>query len=126
MNRPLFRFILVAIGNTCTLMIVIYLLKNIGIGDVVANFSAYIVAISQSFVLNRNWTFLHKGKISIAILKYVIVIVVAYLMNLSVLLIALETSEINSYISHGLGALAYGAVAFFGMRNVVFSNKAAN
>lgn len=123
MNNQLFRFFLVSIGNTVSFMIVIVFLKFFGIGDVISNFLAYTVAITQSFVLNRNWTFLHEGKLSGAALKYVIVIIFAYLINLSVLLYALDILKINSYLSHGLGAIAYGAVTFIAMRYIVFSNK---
>ena len=56
MKNQLFRFFLVAIGNTASFIFVIVLLKYIGFGDVIANFFGYVVAIIQSFVLNRKWT----------------------------------------------------------------------
>ncbi len=122
MKNQLSRFFIVSIGNTVSFMIVIVLLKTIGIGDVIANFLAYIVAITQGFVLNRNWTFLHKGKISKSIMQYAVAIIVAYLTNLSTLIFSLETLKLNSYLSHGIGAIAYGAVAFVSMRYIVFNH----
>jgi putative flippase GtrA len=126
MKNQLFRFILVAIANTVSFIIVIVLLKHIGFGDVIANFFGYVVAIIQSFVLNRKWTFLHDGKISTSIVIYLIIIFFAYIMNLLVLLYALHGLKLESYLSHGFGAVAYGAVAFIGMRNFVFKKYENN
>lgn len=122
-NYQLFRFLLVAIANTLSFIFIVIVSKLIGFGDIVANFLGYSVAITQSFLLNRRWTFLHDGRIRSTFLLYLMVIFVAYLMNLLTLLYAIENLKINGFLPHVLGAMAYGVIAFFGMRYIVFRDN---
>ena len=124
MKSPqLFRFLVVAAGNTCVFALVIYICKLFGFSDVAANFWGYSAAITQSFLLNRTWTFAHGGKVESALLLYLAVIVVAYLVNLLILVSAIAIFGKDSFSPHALGALGYGIVAFFGMRYIVFKKK---
>lgn len=120
MNYQLLRFFLVAIANTLSFIFIVIVCKFFNFSDVAANFLGYLVAITQSFLLNRRWTFLHDGRIRSTFILYLVVISIAYLMNLLTLLFAIDHLQLSGLFPHALGAIAYGGIAFIGMRYVVF------
>jgi len=115
------RFLLVGVGNTLAGLVIIYLAKAVGIGDVTANATGYGVGLVLSFVLNKRWTFRHDGPVLSTLMRFIVVIGLAYVANLAVVLGAISVLGINSYIAQALGIPAYTAVAYLGSRWYVFS-----
>ena len=100
---------------------IIFLAKAVGVGDVAANAIGYGAGLVLSFVLNKRWTFRHRGPVFGALVRFVAVIGLAYVANLAVILGAISALGINSYLAQVLGIPAYAAVAYLGSRWYVFS-----
>jgi len=108
-----FRFLLVGISNTLVGLTVIYGAKGIfHVGDIFANAAGYLVGLSVSFVLNRSWTFRHEGTIAAAAIRFFLAFLIAYTINLTVVLGLIHGFSINSYFAQAMGIPPY-TVTFF-------------
>lgn len=115
------RFLAVGVLNTCIGLSVIYACKYFGkIGDVPANAIGYAVALTNSFVWNRRWTFAHAGRIFPAAIRFFAVFCVAYLANLATVLIGIKLYGLNSYLAHAIGAVPYTVLFYLGSRFFAF------
>lgn len=117
------RFVLVGVGNTLAGLAIIYLAKGVGIGDVTANALGYGSGLFLSFVLNKRWAFRYDGPVLSTLVRFIVVIGLAYVANLTVVLGAISVISINSYIAQVLGIPAYTVVAYLGSRWYVFSTR---
>ena len=115
------KFGIVGIANTVVGLVVVYLLKwMLGAGDVLANASGYLIGLAISFILNRQWTFRHGGAIASALLRFLSVFLVAYLVNLGTVLLAIDYFSLDSYIAQAIGIVPYALVFFLGSRYFAF------
>lgn len=115
------RFLSVGAVNTLVGLGVIYACKwLLGFGDILANASGYTVGLTISFMLNRHWTFGHKGKVPVAVLRFLAVFAVAYSINLLCVLLAIRVAGIDGYISQAIGILPYTAIFYLGSRLYAF------
>lgn len=115
------RFLAVGVLNTLVGLGVIYLCKwLLGMGDVAANVIGYVVGLVNSFAWNRRWTFNHSGAVLPAVLRFLLVFVTAYLLNLATVMTAIHGFGINSYVAHAIGILPYTAFFYLGSRWFVF------
>ena len=118
------RFCAVGLLNTTVGLAVIFLLMRVGgMNYIAANLVGYIVGFLISFVLNRNWTFEHKGPILNAALQWTLVVSLAYLVNLSIVITCHQYMGINAYVSQLFGVAAYTILTFVSGRLFVFSSK---
>ena len=120
------RFGLVGVLNTIVGLSVIYLLKwALSVPDFPANLGGYAVGLIVSYILNSRWTFASKRPISSALPSFVAVILVAYIINYSIVALALN-SGINGYVAQALGVLPYSLTTYFGSRFFVFHKSSAS
>ena len=113
MNRQFIRFFAVGLVNSFIGLLVIFAAKAfLGMADVAANATGYIIGLSVSFVLNRSWTFRHDGDLLAAAVRFVAVFLVAYSLNLAVVMALIHWAGTNEYLAHALGMPPY-AVSFF-------------
>ena len=118
----IFKFIVIGLLNTCIGLSVIYACKYLAqIGDIPANAIGYAVALANSFVWNRRWTFAHAGKTWPAVWRFIGVFFVAYMANLVTLTIGINRFDFNSYFMHAVGAVPYTVIFYLGSRFFVFS-----
>lgn len=109
-------------ANTLVGLSVIYAAKwFLGLGDVLANFVGYAVGIGLSFVLNKHWTFRHRGSNLSALVRFLVVTCVAYVSNLAVVLTCTRGYQVNSYVAQAVGIVPYIAVGYLGSRFFAFS-----
>ena len=59
-----------------------------GVQYVVANAVGYAVGITISFLLNRSWTFYHKGPLLRSAARWTLVVAIAYAANAFVLIVS--------------------------------------
>ena len=117
------RFVLVGLVNTFTGLSVIYGMKAIlAAGDVLANLVGYAIGLCVSFILNRTWTFRHEGHIAPAAVKFLLVFAVAYVTNLTVVLVCIHWIGLNSYLAQAMGIPPYTIVFFLLSRFFVFGS----
>ena len=115
------RFAIVGILNTAVGLAVIFgSMALLGLGDFAANAVGYGVGLIVSFVGNRRWAFRHVGPWGPALLRFLLVFAVAYLLNLLTLMYVRDVLHVNSYLAQTAGIVAYTASFFVGSRSLVF------
>lgn len=120
------RFLAVGALNTLVGLSVIFMAKAIaGASDVTANVTGYGVGLVLSFLLNRTWTFGHRGDQWSALGRFLLVFAVAYALNLAVVLLLVRGLQLNSYLSQILGVVPYTVFGYFASRHLVFRNSGA-
>ena len=123
-DSSLLRYMIIGVANTMIGLSVIYLCKWLLVmGDIPANVFGYAVGLIFSFFFNRKWSFEHKGAVLPAGIRFIIVIMVAYIANLLVVLISIDMLNINSYLAHAIGVVPYFVIGYLGSRFFVFRNK---
>jgi putative flippase GtrA len=117
----LLRFLLVGVGNTSLGLLCIWgAMWSFGLNEVAANFFGYVIGLVFSFMLNRSWTFGHSGTVSSSFPRWVAAAVLAYFVNLAIVLAALHLGKIDSYLAQPLGIGAYTTIMFLAGRYYVF------
>ena len=82
------KYGIVGVLNTLLSLAVIWLMtKKMDCSEALSNFVGYAVGLINSFFLNRKWTFRSNSKILGSAIRFFIVFVVCYLIQLSVLLL---------------------------------------
>lgn len=120
-SAKLTRFLSVGLLNTAVGLSIIYLCKWLfGLGDVAANMSGYGVGIVISFYLNARWTFAYQGNMHAALVRFLAVMLVAYLANLVVVMTLIDAFGVNSYLAQACGTPAFTLTAFLGSRIYAF------
>lgn len=117
------RYAVVGIINTAVGFSLILVLMASGLGDISANFFGYFLGIAVGFVLNGRWTFSHAKLTRVELIKYLTVVITAYLANLLALLIVRDAFAFGSVAGQFAGVLAYAAVGFIGMRQLAFKSR---
>lgn len=126
MNRRLARFVLVGLSNTLLGLLVIFACKALlGIADAAANLIGYALLIGLSFVLNRRWTFEDRGHVGTSLLRFLLVLAVAYAANLGTTLAAIGLG-VDSYLAHVLGIGPYTVIGYVGSWLFVFTAPRAD
>jgi putative flippase GtrA len=120
------RYLLVGFSNTAVGFAVIWVaLRCFGLGNITANAVGYTIAFVWSFSLNRRWTFDHNGALGPALLRYLLMMGVAYGMNLLVVMLAERRLTPGSLFVQIDGMLTYTVVAYAGARYFVFRTNRA-
>ncbi len=118
------RFSAVGVINTALGLTVIFALMRFGgVQYIVANAIGYAVGTVVSFILNRSWTFYHKGPVLSSALRWILVISIAYGANVCVVIASHEYFGIDRYASQALGVVAYTGLSYLGGRFYAFSPK---
>ena len=115
------RFVLVGAANTLIGLLTIYAAKwLLGMGDVVANAVGYAIGLAVSFQMHARFTFRYTGPQLAALVKYVLVIVASYLLNLTTVMTAIHGLHINSYLAQAMGIVPYTLCMYLCSRHFVF------
>ena len=119
------KFAGVGMMNTLLCLSVIFGLKSLaGVGDLPANITGYLLGLACSFVLNRRWTFAHTDRLLPALLRFLLVFLGSYLLNIAVVL-GLIRLGYNGYLAHIAGMPLYSVAFYFGCRYFVFPRGAS-
>src|SRR5580700_2240950 len=79
----LIRYLAVGVANTMIGLSTIYLcMAVLRTSDVISNLVGYAVGITCSFILNRRWTFQTRDAIAPQLARFLLVLAVAYIINL--------------------------------------------
>lgn len=110
------------VANGLVGLLVIYAAKwGAGLTDLPANALGYLTGLALSYALNANWTFGFRGRHALALPRFVLVFVAAYLANIATVYVALGLA-INSYIAQALGMPSYTVVFYLGAAFFAFRN----
>lgn len=125
-DAAFWRFLAVGLVNTVVGLGTIFTAKAfLGFDDLTANAAGYAVGLSLSFLLNKSWTFGFAGDARIALIRFGLVFLVAYALNLSALFLLLRCTPIDAYLAHVIAIASYTAVFYLGSRHYAFAPLAA-
>lgn len=117
----LIRYLSVGVANTVIGLSTIYLMMYFAhASDVVANLLGYCAGIICSFVLNRRWTFSSTDAVLPQLVKFLLVLGLAYLANLETVIALVRLLGENRYVAQAIGTLPYTAVGYLGNRFFTF------
>lgn len=117
----LWRFGVVGVGNTAVGLAFIYAARAAGLGEVAANAAGYAVGLMFSFALNRRWTFGGRGPLLRHAVKFALVVLVAWLLNIVTLLGAMRLG-MAAALAQAVAVLPYTLVSYCGCRWWVFAD----
>jgi len=121
------RFGAVGLLNTALGYTVILAGLALGLGDIISNATGYAAGLVLGFFLNRQWTFISAdGFRPGTALRYGIVFVAAYSVNLAVVITARSAGIIESPLVHLAGICAYSVVFYLGSSRFVFVGPAGH
>ncbi|MBB1127106.1 GtrA family protein [Thiospirillum jenense] len=95
------RYAIVGIISNAIGYLLYLLLTSVGIGHKLAMTLLYVIGVLQTFYFNRNWSFKHQGESRSAFLRYLVSYALGYLLNLSVLYIAVDLFGLSHQIVQG-------------------------
>jgi putative flippase GtrA len=115
------RFLSVGVLNMVVGLLVIYACKwFFHANDVAANAIGYAAGLTTSFTLNSRWTFAYRGPQVPALIKFLVVALAAYGMNLLTVLMLIRHVGVNGYLAQALGIPAYTLTTYLASKFIVF------
>ena len=84
------RYVTVGVLSNLGLYLGYLLLTFMGLGHKVAMSLLYAIGVLQTFVLNKRWSFRHDGPSGTSFLRYVLVYVLGYAVNLGALVLLVD------------------------------------
>ena len=129
-NNTLTRFVLVGVINTLFGMTIMFVLYNLFGGNYWWSSAAnYFFGSILSFILNKRFTFHHKGHFLNSAIKFVLCIVVCYLIAYGVAkplmahLLSGSRIAIQENVAMLVGAILFTALNYLGQRFFAFKDK---
>jgi glycosyltransferase involved in cell wall biosynthesis/putative flippase GtrA len=120
----LIRYLLVGVVNMISGLSIIYLAMyylQLEVGY--ANALGYAIGVLLSFMLNKKWTFKSSNHALYSLMRFILVLLVAYAANLVTVLFILDKFQVNPYIAQALGIIPYTFIGFLGSRYFVFQKQ---
>lgn len=122
-TKQMARFIFVGVFNNVSLYLVYLYVTFLGVDHKYAMSGVYLIGVLMGFAFNRKWTFQHNGHISVVFLKYVLLYLFGYIINLLALFVMVDIL----YYPHQIVQLVLSislAFMFFVLQRVwVFSKR---
>ncbi|MER9001973.1 GtrA family protein [Mesorhizobium australicum] len=119
---PLLRYVLVGCVNTFVgLSVIFFCIGWMAMPSVAANACGYAVGLFVSFLLNRRFTFRSKIPIALGVGRFLIIMLPAYWVNVSVLFAATAWLRCGDYLSQSLAVTSYLIAGFSGNSLFVFN-----
>lgn len=114
------RYGLVGVANTAIGLGTIYVLMYFAnMTPVSANVVGYGLALTNSFILNRSWTFKSDRKGIGTIVRFLAVFLLAYSSQI-VLLVFLLHADVDAYPAQAMATVGYVVIGFFGNKYITF------
>lgn len=129
-DRKLVKFIIVGVLNTALGMIIMFGLYNwVGLSYWISSAANYILVSIFSFVLNKKFTFQHKGKIVQSGLRFAVNIAACYLLAYGIakpcVLAVMEgcSKNIQENVAMVVGMCLFTGFNYLGQRCFVFRER---
>ncbi|HOV14810.1 MAG TPA: GtrA family protein [Spirochaetota bacterium] len=118
------RFGIVGVTNTLVCFAVIFLcLKIFKLSYIVSNVFGYIVGFTNSFILNKLWTFKSKEHPVKESLLFILVFLIAYSIQLGFLIFFKQFCKIGVEISQIISMIIYTIIGFIGNKLLTFKEQ---
>lgn len=116
------RFMMVGLASNLVLFVLYLLLTSLGMSPKLAMTVLFAMGTMQTFIFNKRWTFAHRGFLQASFFKYVAVYSVAYLLNLTALLVLVDNLGYPHQIVQGVMILSLALMLFLLEKFWVFSS----
>jgi putative flippase GtrA len=116
------KYLLVGTLNSAIGLLIIYVCMAAGLSDIKSNALGYLIGFFVSFTLNSRWTFSQRRSTA-ALIKFLLVTVVAYAANLCAMMLARDTLAVDHRLAQLVGVAAYTGVGFIGSKIYAFKSK---
>ena len=120
LHKQFIKYAVVGLASNTLLYLGYLLLTAFGMGHKVAMTLLYAVGVSQTFVFNRSWTFADQGTAARSFVRYVMVYVWGYFVNLIALLVLVDYLGFLHEIVQGCMVLLLAVMLFLLQRFWVF------
>lgn len=118
------RFVIVGLLNTFVGLSCIYAaMYFLDFGIESANGLGYLIGLIVSFTLNKKWTFKNQDHVIASLIRYLIVIAIAYIVNLQTVIYSVDYLAMNPYIAQSIGMFPYALIGYLGCKFFAFPNK---
>lgn len=102
-DKNIFQFIkfgMVGCSNTVLSFLIYWMLIYFNVNYLIANTIAYIISSIWGYILNKKWVFRSKNEeVTFSILKYYIVYISSFIINLGGVHLLVDTLSIDKYIA---------------------------
>ena len=119
--RALTKYLVVGAASNTIVFLFYLILTSYGLPPKGAITACFAVGVLQTFVFNRRWTFGHDGEIGIGFVKYIFAYLLAYVLNLTVLLVFVDYLGYPHQWVQGVSVLGLAGFLFVVMRCWVFA-----
>ena len=126
-SKQFIKFSIIGALNTIINLAVLYVCTDIfGIYYLISAVIAFIFAVTNSFVLNKTWTFKEKinQDASSKYVKFFIISIIALAVNLIILYVLVESFEVYYIIAQLIGIISNLIINFFGNKLWTFKKYA--
>jgi glycosyltransferase involved in cell wall biosynthesis len=118
------RFILVGLINTFVGLGCIYAAMYFLDFDIkFANAFGYLIGLIVSFTLNKKWTFKNQDHVISSLIRYLIVIGIAYVVNLQTVIFSVDYLHIDPYLAQSFGIFPYALISYLGFKFFAFPDR---
>lgn len=120
LQLQLIRYAVVGVMSNLLCYLAYLGLAALGMDPKLAMSVLYCVAVLQTFVVNRNWTFKHRGSRRAVFFRYSAAYALGYVLNLSVLYILVDLHAYPHQVIQGMMILIIAAMLFLAQKYWVF------
>ena len=120
------RYGVVGLGSNLLLYLAYLILTYLGMGHKTAMSLLYIVGVMQTFIFNRTWSFGHQGRLHGPFARYVTSYAFGYLLNLTVLWLAVDHLGWAHQIVQGVMIPSLAIMLFLLQKYWVFSEHGSH
>lgn len=119
----LIRFGLVGLISNLVIYMMYLAITYAGAEHKLAMTLLFAVGTLQTFFFNKQWTFKHRGNLQQALVKYVVIYGIAYLLNLLALFFLVDHIGYPHQLVQGVTVFALALMLFITLRHWVFANS---
>lgn len=117
------RYLTSGVLNTVVGFAVIFFLMMLGISPVTSNIVGYMVGIMLGFTLSRGFVFKSNGSIIGEGWRYIVCFAISFVINLFVLIYALESLHLSKEISQIFAAATYTLLMYIFSYYLIFVSR---
>jgi len=124
-HHSVLRYGVVGLSNTALgLLVILVALRLLHWSDELANALGFIVGFAWSYLLNRSWTFGHRGAPLSSLGRFLGVCACGYVLNLVVLVVLTHQFGAGHFAPQVLAVVAYSGFVYLGSRYFAFPSSA--
>ena len=122
----LLRFAFIGVIFNLFLYLSYLLITSLGVGHKTAMTALYATGTGLTFVLNKKWTFEHKGHVSKTFLNYVLIYLFGYLLNFCGLYLFVDRLGFSHQLVQGILIFVIALLLFLLQKSIVFKKGKDN